>query len=308
MRASRTYTFFILYILLNFISGFVVLMLMGSGADQTLFSAVWQAVFFIPLIIIGTKMGGGAQSLSFGRVSPVDIVSAVFLAFAIIPLLSLISALSALFFPNTAADTLHAARETPFVLSLVSLCLMPAVFEELTFRGIIFSGFKNFRLKTACVMGGLLFALAHFSLQSFLYTFLTGTLFCFMLYRTKSVIPGMVTHFTINLSQVLLSRAVYSAPAESAQASQGVISPLQILWLAFLSLFISFYLLSLMGRKYGRGRPLFAPPVKKGFVIETEEVFDYAPERGCGDRIFDIRLIIILIVYFLYVFYPYFLI
>ena len=142
MRASRTYTFFILYILLNFISGFAVLMLMGSGADQTLFSAVWQAVFFHTAYYYRNENGRRSPKPQLWKGISVDIVSAVFLAFAIIPLLSFISALSALFFPNTAADTLHAARETPFVMSLVSLCLMPAVFEELTFRGIIFPDLK----------------------------------------------------------------------------------------------------------------------------------------------------------------------
>lgn len=309
MRVSRMYTFFIIYLVLNFISGSAVLALSYSGLNPMFVSILWQLVFFIPVVFIGVKLtGDGIQTLCFNRVAVSDIILAVVLVIVLMPLMNLLSAVMALFFPNTATDSLLAAAQYPLWMSVVSFCVIPAVFEELIFRSIIFSGLKNVPLPKACAVGGILFAIAHFSAQAVLYTFFIGALFCYILYRTKSVIPSMVTHFTINFSQVALSRLVAQMPAEvSETVVQTDISGMvmQYVYLAILSLPILFYLISLMGRKYGRGKPLFYRP-RPVFAIEDETVFDYRPQPQFAEKIFGIKAAVILIVYFVYIFYQYF--
>ena len=50
--------------------------------------------------------------------------------------------------------------------------------------------------------------------------------------------------------------------------------------LSLLAMPLLIYFVSLMGNKTGRGKPLFSlRPKKYEFKIETEEVFDYAPQE-----------------------------
>ena len=86
------------------------------------------------------------EVLSVWKVSPADILLAGTLIIGLMPVLSLLSALMSLFFPNASADTLGTASQYPLWMSIISLCVIPAVCEELIFRGIVFSGLKNMEL------------------------------------------------------------------------------------------------------------------------------------------------------------------
>ncbi len=310
-QTAKTYLFFIIYIIFNFISGIAVVSLLKDGSNTMLASAIWQIVFFVPVLFIGVKLFGNraAETLSLNKTSLADIVLAVLLAIVISPIANLLSAFMSLFFPNAAAGTLDTSMGYSFGLSVLTLCVIPAVFEELVFRGVVFSGLKNMRLSKACVMGGLIFALAHFSLQSILYTFFIGTLFCYVVYRTKSVIPGMAAHFTLNFSQVMLYRAaaaIDSAVNTSVTEAEMVSIIFRYVAMSIFSLPIAAGIIFLMGRKYGRGKPLYALVRKIGFVIEGEEAFDYSPQKQFEDKAMDLRLILILVVYAGSVLYQYF--
>lgn len=82
---------------------------------------------------------------------------------------------------------------------LVFICIMPAVVEEIAFRGII-----QHRLETAVgpwpAIGAasVVFSAAHFSPLSAPYLALLGALFGWMKWKTGSLYPPMLAHFTHN--------------------------------------------------------------------------------------------------------------
>jgi membrane protease YdiL (CAAX protease family) len=93
-----------------------------------------------------------------------------------------------------------------FLLVVVSSAIIPAVCEELIFRGMIFSGLrKSFSLPVAIVLSALLFALMHFSLQQFLYPFLLGMIMAWIVARTGSLVCSMIVHFANNFLVILMS-------------------------------------------------------------------------------------------------------
>lgn len=101
--------------------------------------------------------------------------------------------------------------------------VLPAVFEELLFRGVILRGFLQFGKLAAVVLSALLFALAHGNADQFIYQFLFGAALGFLYVETRNIAVCMTAHFTNNLfvylSAIVLSggmssSAVYASVAE----------------------------------------------------------------------------------------------
>ena len=274
--------------------------------DPMVYNILAQLVLFVPVVLIGVKMSGERfkSALSLNKTSITDVLLAVGLAIAIGPLTSLLSMIMLMFYPNNVPASLGVAYESPLLLSILAICVIPAVFEELIFRGIIFTGFKNVKLSKACVMGGLIFAIAHFDAQQILYTFIIGVLFCYIVYRTKSIIPGMVTHFMVNFTSLMSSRIEFAQTAETVAeeipldlAISQLMGP--YLLLTLFSLPIIYYIVSLMGRKYGRGKPLFnlRQPEEYEFKVEDESVLDYAPQAPYEEKLLKWQFILIILLY-----------
>lgn len=88
--------------------------------------------------------------------------------------------------------------------AFVLWCLVPAVTEEIGFRGLM----QTFLLRAltpgkAIFVSSLLFAAAHLSVLSFPYLLLVGLLLGWLLQKTGSVYPGIVIHAAHNFAVIL---------------------------------------------------------------------------------------------------------
>lgn len=93
-----------------------------------------------------------------------------------------------------------------FVLAVFVLAVVPAICEEIIFRGIIFNGLrKRFKTIHAIVLSALLFALFHASLQQFVYPFILGMVMAWVVARTGSLIASILVHFVNNFIVVLFA-------------------------------------------------------------------------------------------------------
>ena len=91
-------------------------------------------------------------------------------------------------------------------LYLVLYAILPAICEELVFRGVIFNGLrKNFSDVFAVVFSGLLFALMHGSITQFIYPFCMGIIFAIIVLRTGSVLCSMIVHMVNNIFVIVFS-------------------------------------------------------------------------------------------------------
>lgn len=91
------------------------------------------------------------------------------------------------------------------ILSSLFICLLPAVVEELLFRGVLFSALRQrFSIATSVILSALAFALMHMSLFSFVHQFLLGIILALLVYYTGSLVLGMVFHFVNNFSVIIL--------------------------------------------------------------------------------------------------------
>lgn len=100
----------------------------------------------------------------------------------------------------------HAATQEPLfgpAATVLLFCLLPAVTEEIAFRGLL-QHWLQVALKPyrAVVVASALFAVMHFTIVSAPYLFLVGLLLGWAKWRTGSLYPSMLIHFLHNLAVV----------------------------------------------------------------------------------------------------------
>jgi|YNPBryunderm2012_1023409.scaffolds.fasta_scaffold00085_4 sodium transport system permease protein len=98
---------------------------------------------------------------------------------------------------RTLTETLRHAPN--FGMLIVLAALLPAVCEELAFRGFILSGFlRTGRPARAIFFTALFFGLTHPVLQQAMAACVVGMVIGFLAYRTGSILPAMAFHFVYN--------------------------------------------------------------------------------------------------------------
>jgi sodium transport system permease protein len=82
---------------------------------------------------------------------------------------------------------------------LLAFAVLPAVCEELVFRGFLLNGLmKSHRPRTAILLSSFLFALFHMNVFQFLPAFFLGVVLGLVTVRSKSVVPAIFFHLLHN--------------------------------------------------------------------------------------------------------------
>lgn len=91
-----------------------------------------------------------------------------------------------------------------FTYFSLTLAILPAIFEELFFRGLVLSALEGHKTIVKAVSVGLLFALYHCSLAQFFYQFIYGFALSLIAIKFKSIIPCIIAHFLNNFAVIFL--------------------------------------------------------------------------------------------------------
>lgn len=91
-----------------------------------------------------------------------------------------------------------------FILCIFSLCVIPAVSEELFFRGVLLSSLKNSGIIAASLVSALFFAVYHCSPAQLVYQFIFGFMLAVLARRANSVLPSIIAHFLNNIAVLSL--------------------------------------------------------------------------------------------------------
>jgi sodium transport system permease protein len=98
-------------------------------------------------------------------------------------------------------------RETPIGLLILVMAIIPAVCEELAFRGFILSGLRHLgHRRRAIILSSLFFAVTHMILQQSLGTFVLGLLIGYLAVQTGSLLTCIMFHATHNTLTLLFGR------------------------------------------------------------------------------------------------------
>ncbi|HEY8423789.1 MAG TPA: CPBP family intramembrane glutamic endopeptidase [Clostridia bacterium] len=93
-----------------------------------------------------------------------------------------------------------------FAGAILLFCIIPALFEELIFRGIVLQGLASrFKPFSAILLSALAFSLTHMSPAQTVHQFLLGVALGYAVLATKSIWSGVLIHFFNNLYALILT-------------------------------------------------------------------------------------------------------
>lgn len=100
------------------------------------------------------------------------------------------------------------------LMQFLALCVMPAIAEELLFRGAFQGLMRPCGSAAAIFAPALLFGVLHLDLAQGLTAFACGVFFGWLAERSGSILPGMLLHLVNNVLAFLTIYLRYYAPAE----------------------------------------------------------------------------------------------
>ena len=128
--------------------------------------------------------------------------AAAFLAISLHPTLRLLQLAVQQLYPVSPVvqESLHSLEQAPnFWIPLLLVAFVPAICEELAFRGFILSGFRHLGHKWwAIVLSSIIFGVTHMLLQQSIVACVVGAVIGYIAVQTGSIFPAMVFHFTHN--------------------------------------------------------------------------------------------------------------
>lgn len=304
-RSYRTNLFMLIMmihqIILSFFWYYIVFYLNLGFVGQMIATQV--LIFIIPAFIMAVIMKEPLKEIfSIHPLGWRNFLLIFLISIFIQPIMSLLSVLSSMLFPNVVSDIMMDTIVIPLPGMILAMAVMPAIGEELFFRGLIFSGYKNIEIKKACLMTGFFFGLMHLDGQQFFYAFAMGVIFCYFVYKTHSIFASMLSHFTINASQLLLSRITeYAADANSIDYSAVPTREDYILAISAVGVLIVFTLPILILCFWFFHKINKPEPVNELEILSVD-IFDYSPITKYEEKLWNLPAFFVLVLYFLIVF------
>ena len=84
------------------------------------------------------------------------------------------------------------------VVLIIAPVIFAPIFEELLFRGVVLKNSEPMGQWFAIIISGIIFGLWHENYPQFLFAAVLGCFSAFMVIKTRSIIPSMIAHFSIN--------------------------------------------------------------------------------------------------------------
>lgn len=127
------------------------------------------------------------------------------------------------------AGITEAGNAAQLVLSVVVNAAIPAVCEEILFRGVILSAFEGYGTVRAALISSVLFTLLHGSVIGAPAELLLGLMLCVIVITTGSIWSGVVFHTIYNALVIVLNNAIGGGEStqtvlQSIGGAKGLIS------------------------------------------------------------------------------------
>ncbi len=191
----------------SFINGYI-LMYTGNYSVVLLTS---QIILILPsiiyLVMTRTKL---RDAIRFKKMGLSNTILVIVFSFLIMPIMTLINAISMLFVDNTTSEVMmNIVEKNGLLLSLFMVALIPTIFEEFVYRGIFYNEYRKANPLKAIFLSAFLFGIIHLNFNQFAYAFAMGIIFALIIEATDSILSTMIIHFIINGNSIL---ALYLYP------------------------------------------------------------------------------------------------
>lgn len=171
-----------------------------------------------------------------------------------------------LFFTENRSGTyiFEMVKQTPAWLCILLVGVMPAIGEELLFRGVLYNSFKKVNPLAAMLVSAILFGVLHGNINQFLYAMVAGVMFVLIMEATDSLIAPSIIHCAIDMLSIVavviatktldnetLDTVIEEATRQSTKEELLQSLPEQVIW-GTLCLFAALILIRFIAGKNGR--------------------------------------------------------
>ncbi len=235
-----------------------LLSILFEGYSPMVLQIVAQTVFFLVPISIAIKASGSGvfRVIGLGRANPKESAFLAFvgIALCIVVVQGQINLQDALvpesmmkeynsikeFFDGEYSQLFGAPSIANIALAAVGACAIPAISEELLFRGYLLNSLSGrFSLRTSVVVSALAFSAVHFHPVNFVALFAIGVLLAVLAIRTGNLLAPMIAHFLNNAFSVAAYFMDYPGQAADDSSIVWYISlPMMVCGATLLILFL----------------------------------------------------------------------
>ncbi len=192
-------------VLLIYVGSIIQLKFKMAGLFMTQLMIVGLPLLFAYYIKTDFK-----KTFSLNKIKLKDILGGVIIWSGRFILINLITQIILHLFPQN-MEVVEALNDAIIIkdnlfINLVVVALMPAICEEMFFRGFVFTSFKGKKsYKAAIIFSGILFGFMHMDFLRIIPTSILGIIFAYTVYKSGSIFVAMLLHFINNSVAVLVS-------------------------------------------------------------------------------------------------------
>lgn len=166
-----------------------------------------QGLIIVPVIIylVVTKQNF-FELIRFRKMNIWSVLLLIPVVYLLEPLLICINAFSMAFSTNVIANTMQSISDTmPYIVGLSLMAILPALVEEITFRGALLNSFhRDSNPWPAIIFSAICFGCMHMNLNQITYALVLGILMGIVLEASGSILSTMIIHFLYNGTSVTL--------------------------------------------------------------------------------------------------------
>ena len=176
-----------------------------SQLSMVQLSVAGEILFAVPVILyLVIKRIRPDTWIPFRKIGISTLLMSVLTGILLLPLVTFINAFSMLFATNYVSESSEQLVSNPFWVNLLIIAVIPAVMEELIYRGIFYHAYREKGVILGAVASAIVFGVMHRNLNQFFYAAVLGVVFCILVEITGSIYASMAAHFAINGWNVLL--------------------------------------------------------------------------------------------------------
>ena len=167
---------------------------------------VSEGIIIVPALLFLFLSGSRRNEiLRFHKIKISSAFMIVLFTFLIMPLVTVLNAISMFFTENAVAAMQEEILGVTFPVMLFMIGIFGPFCEEFVFRGMVYGGYvKSGSRFWAILLSALLFGLMHMNFNQAIYAFAIGILFALLMEATDSLWAPMLCHMIFNSEQVCL--------------------------------------------------------------------------------------------------------
>ncbi len=188
---------FLTLVVINIGAGFI------DFGDIPVFARILlpQTLIFLPVILyICVTKQNFFEAIRLRKMNIWSLLLVIPLVYVLEPLFICINAISMSFSTNVIAGTMQDIADTmPYIAGISLLALLPALVEEITFRGVLLNSFhRDSNPWPGILFSAICFGCMHMNFNQITYALVLGIVMGIVLEATGSILATMLMHFVYN--------------------------------------------------------------------------------------------------------------